>query len=268
MSKTIYATFASESDAERAAGALRDHGVAAQDVSFLLPVDEQITEMTPSEFSDTTTQTIRYADAPAPDVTLPSPPPMPTLPRQQSGGLPEDVMGVPSYRYDALGAVIPDKSHPSPTMTALAADTPRDVREHEPRHILDMEREQPKANTGITTTTAGDAAKGALEGTGIGLGLGLALGLATIFLPGFGFVAGTGALVAGLTAATGAAGGIAGGVFGYLVDLGVPHEAAQHISDHLEAGCPILSVTVGPETREGEVTALLRKYNATFVEAY
>jgi hypothetical protein len=260
MSKTIYATFASDSDAERAAGALRDHGVPAQDISFLLPVDEQPSDTTTLESSDTTAQPPMPADIPVPDFALPSPPPMPVLPGRlkqnlQGGGMAEDVMGVPSYRYDALGAVIPDTP---PT----SGET-----EHQPRHIPVMEEED-RVDRGITTTTAGDTAKGALEGAGIGLGLGLALGIATVFLPGFGFVAGTGALVAGLTAATAAAGGVAGGVFGYLVDLGVPHETAQHLSDHLESGQPMLDITIGPETREGEVVALLRKYGATFVESY
>src|SRR5436309_455094 len=37
MAKTIYATFPTESDAERAAGALMDHGVPSEDMSFIVP---------------------------------------------------------------------------------------------------------------------------------------------------------------------------------------------------------------------------------------
>ena len=121
------------------------------------------------------------------------------------------------YHYDALGAVIPDEPPatmatvpPPPSKEALPGDAPLDVVEHEKRphaHIVDMNRQLPNAATGISTTTTGDAAKGALEGAGIGLGLGILLGLATVAIPGIGFVAGTGALVAGLAAATGAAGG-------------------------------------------------------------
>ena len=37
MATTIYATFNSENDAERAAGALMDHGVNSADISFIVP---------------------------------------------------------------------------------------------------------------------------------------------------------------------------------------------------------------------------------------
>lgn len=282
MSKTIYATFASEQDAERAAGALRDHGVPANDLSFVLPVNE------PSDStSEPSSEPLAVDDTPEVTATMPSdipvaPPALPSLPTlphlgrrlgvNPGSGLAEDVMGMPSYRYDALGAVIPDRPSPSkqtaPEVTALAGDSPREAMDHEPRHVLDMHRELPMANSGISTTTSGDAAKGALEGTGIGLGLGLALGLGAIFIPGVGFVAGAGALIAGLTAATAAAGGIAGGVVGYLVDLGVPSHAAHHISSHLETGAPMLSVSLSGATSGEEVVALLEKYGANFVEAY
>src|SRR5580704_14170463 len=37
MTQTIYATFPTERDAERAVGALMDHGVSSIDISFIVP---------------------------------------------------------------------------------------------------------------------------------------------------------------------------------------------------------------------------------------
>src|SRR5205085_9990716 len=83
------------------------------------------------------------------------------------------------------------------------------------------------AKTGLSTTTPADAGVGAAKGAGIGLGVGVLAALASIFVPGFGLVAGGGALATAIAGAVGttAAGAIAGGVHGYLKDQGVPEGA-------------------------------------------
>ena len=155
------------------------------------------------------------------------------------------------------------------SIPTVPANTPGEVIINDTHpHIVDMHRGRPTAADGISTTTAADAGKGALEGTGIGLGVGLLLGIATIAIPGVGFVAGSGALIAGLTAATGAAGGVAGMVYGYLVDLGVSPEHAQHLTGHLDTGGIILSVSIAGPITEAEIIEMLQKYGATSAEAF
>jgi hypothetical protein len=281
--RTIYATFATESEAEKAAGALLDHGITGTEISFILPGGG---EPARSPYAGApiptppTSGTLANAPASTP-VTLPSDIPVYDVP------LPDTVASVnapsrkiqtgpepgSSYRYDPLRPSVPNPSMaqatiPRPDVPPIAANTPIDVVEHDSRHIVDMNRELPEAASGITTTTGADAAKGAAEGGAIGLGLGLLLGLAAVAVPGIGWVAGAGALVAGLTAATGVAGGIAGGVYGYLKDMGIPQHVARRLSDHLETGGPILSVTVSGVVTEGEVITLLKKYGATSAEAF
>lgn len=298
MAHTIYATFPTEHDAEKAAGALLDHGIAPQDISYILPHSTLVTpvdaEGHPVPHQTPLTHAVE-AVAPA-QVPLPGQvplanaeaivPPVPAVPkvpltyREIAQGEP-----LPGYRYDALGAQIPDnpalnavpaapplKAVPPPpaaSIAALPANTSEDTLLYENRpHVIDMNREEPEAASGITTTTGADAAKGALGGAGIGVGLGILLGIAAVAIPGVGWVAGAGALVAGLAAATGAAGGIAGGVFGYLTDLGVPEEKARLLHTHLEAGSPVLSITVTGKLTEFEIEEILRKYGATAAEAF
>jgi hypothetical protein len=204
---------------------------------------------------------------------MPHPPQFanPLAPQARRMAEEEAVSLQPGYRYDALGAVIPDRSQgrSASTLATLPSDTPQAILEDEERtHMLNMHQSRTEATDGISTTTAGDAAKGALEGAGIGIGLGILLGLAAITLPGIGLVAGTGALVAALAAATGAAGGVAGGVYGYLKDLGISPKSARMISNHLEEGRPLLSITVSGALTEEEIVTLLQKYGATSAEAF
>ena len=126
-----------------------------------------------------------------------------------------------------------------------------------------MEADRPRAADGISTTTAGDAAKGAAGGAGIGLGLGILLGIAAVMIPGVGLVAGSGALVAALAAATGVAGGVAGGIYGFLADLGVPPHNARLLSEHLDNGGVVLHIHTGGSVPETEIMRLLNKYGAT-----
>ena len=153
--------------------------------------------------------------------------------------------------------------------TVMAPNTPQEIVEGESRpHIIDMESDRPKAADGISTTTAGDAAKGAMGGAGIGVGLGILLGIAAVMVPGIGLVAGAGALVAGLAAATGVAGGIAGGAYGFLADLGLPQHNVRLLGDHLNAGGVVLHVEVSGKVAEDEIMRILTKYDATSAQGF
>lgn len=297
MAHTIYATFPTEHDAEKAAGALLDHGIATQDISFILPHSALRTPVDAAGHPIPHQAPLTHAvegTAPA-QVPLPGQvplvptvpvPPVPVVPhtpltyREVAQGDPR-----PGYRYDALGAQIPDVSAlnavsavaplapvmapPAASIAALPANTSQDTLLYENRpHVIDMNRDEVAAASGITTTTGADAVKGALGGAGIGVGLGILLGIAAVAVPGIGWVAGAGMLVAGLAAATGAAGSIAGGVFGYLTDLGVPEDKARLLHTHLEAGSPVLSINVTGRLTEFEIEEILRKYGATAAEAF
>lgn len=296
MAHTIYASFRSEHDAEKAAGALLDHGIATQDISFILPnstlatpVDAEGHPIPYQQPLPRVPETVPPAQVPLPGQRplaeaivppVPTVPPVPSAYREVAQSEP-----LPGYRYDALGAQLPDQpvlnsvptvpplapvDQPSaPTIAALPRTVSEDTLMHESRtRVIDMNREEPDAASGITTTTGADAAKGALGGAGIGVGLGILLGMAAIAVPGVGWVAGAGMLVAGLAAATGAAGSIAGGVVGYLVDLGVPEEKARLLHTHLESGSPVLSINVTGKLTEFEIEEILRKYGATSAEAF
>ncbi len=308
MASSIYATFSTEADAERAAGALMDHGIAANDISYIVP---EASSTLPAAGSPGPTITHPYSEAAAysgtdPAVRLPEPSELPaiTVPVPSA---PQTSADPPvGYQYDALGALIPDPAPRTVTVTtvtdpvtgssvsrqtetistgtvaAMLPDTAEivgrapvpgnatedSIQAENRPHIVDLHRIQPAAAGGISTTTGADAAKGALGGAGIGLGLGALLGLAALAIPGVGLVAGAGALVAGLAAATGAAGGLAGGVFGYLADLGLPADHVKLLSEQWKTGGVILSVQDNGVLGEQELLQVLRKYGATSAVAY
>lgn len=122
------------------------------------------------------------------------------------------------------------------------------------------------AEHGLTTTTPGDAAKGAVAGAGIGVGVGVLAALATLFIPGVGLVVGGGALAAALAGTAGAAGAgaVAGGMYGYLRDLGVPDDASEQFAEDYKANHVIVAVTVAPDRLSQEyLWQLADKYHAS-----
>lgn len=127
------------------------------------------------------------------------------------------------------------------------------------------------ARKGITTTTAADAASGAMTGGGIGTLVGALSALAALFIPGFGIVIGGGALATAVASAIGtaAAGAIAGGVTGYLKDQGVPEAVAQQYEETLGGGGALMTVRLpsGDVTR-ATVDEVLAKYAAKNVRSY
>ncbi|MCB8933351.1 MAG: hypothetical protein M9921_10655 [Fimbriimonadaceae bacterium] len=125
--------------------------------------------------------------------------------------------------------------------------------------------------TGITTTTADDAAAGAEVGAGFGLGLGVLAAAATVFIPGVGLVLGGGALgtaLAGVAGAT-AAGAIAGGLTGYLKDQGVGEDMIVRYHETLAASGALIAVTAPSGTvSESKVEGILAKYGGLDVASY
>jgi len=277
MARSIYATFTTERDAERATGALLDHGVPAESVSFV--ISDPL--MHPTVFhpaSSAASQTTAPVDA-MPPSTQPLPgtyvterqastQPMFDRAAQPAPGDPGLAPGTASRPIETEYARTVPLTPPI-RATTMAPNTPQEIVEHESRpHIIDMESDRPTAADGISTTTAGDAAKGAAGGAGIGVGLGILLGIAAVMVPGVGLVAGAGALVAGLAAATGVAGGIAGGVYGYLADLGIPEQNARLLGDHLKEGGVVLHVEVSGNIADDEIVRILTKYGATSAQGF
>lgn len=126
------------------------------------------------------------------------------------------------------------------------------------------------AKTGFSTTTPGDATAGAGKGAAIGLGVGVVATLVSIAVPGFGLVAGGGALATALAGGVGTTvgGAIAGGIAGYLKDQGVENHVAEEYARELNTDGALLAV----ELPSGEASALevretLIKYGARNVHA-
>ena|SRR5450755_1680505 len=120
------------------------------------------------------------------------------------------------------------------------------------------------AKEGVTVTTGADAATGAVKGAGVGLAVGALAGLASLLIPGVGIVIGAGALATAAAAAAGtaAAGALAGGITGYLVDQGVPAEAAKTYQETVKNGGALLAVrTPSKDVSEADVLTILAKYN-------
>lgn len=129
-------------------------------------------------------------------------------------------------------------------------------------HAEEVER---TAEHGLTTTTSGDAAMGAVAGAGVGIGVGILASLATLFIPGVGLVVGGGALAAALAGTAGSmgAGAIAGGMYGYLRDLGIPSDESEAFAADFSANHIIVAVTLAPERlSHEELWQLADKYHA------
>lgn len=102
------------------------------------------------------------------------------------------------------------------------------------------------AKHGLSATTGEDAAAGAKKGAKVGLGVGVLAALASIAVPGFGLVAGGGALATAIAGGLGATAGgaIAGGVTGYLKDQGVEAHVAEEFAQDLENEGALITIDV------------------------
>ena len=119
------------------------------------------------------------------------------------------------------------------------------------------------AKKGITTTTPGDAALGAVEGGVIGVGVGVLAAVASLLVPGFGIVVGGGALATAIAGALGAtgAGAVSGGALGYLKDQGVDNEVAEKFDADLDAEGALVSVDMpSGDVTNADVEEVFGKY--------
>jgi len=267
MTATIFGSFSNPAEAERAAGALLDHGLHDRDLSLLVhqrdleETAESRRQHNEIEAHETGNPRSSYAyvDSPTPFVhgpaegmTIPGGvQPHETL---MAGGLEPDAASryqEPPTEFDPYTGQFPNPTEGTGSKS-------------------DLERTTLTAETGITTTTGGDAAAGAAKGAAVGLGVGVLAALASVFVPGVGLVIGSGVLataIAGTAGATGA-GLIAGGAIGYMKDQGVPEDALTTYRDTYGQGGAILAVNLPPDKDRAEIEAILAKYGAMNVDLY
>jgi hypothetical protein len=235
MGHTIYASFADTALAEKAAGALLDHGVKKEDLTVICNQTEIDNE-----------PTYQAQDV---DVT-PGAPPVYAA---------DGTLGT-SANYVEAGTYA--ESEPATMVES-------DVDENDAADRWD--KSDSSAKEGISTTTGADAGVGAAKGAGIGLGVGALAALASVFVPGVGLVLGGGALAMAIGGAAGStvAGGAAGAVTGYLKDQGVDQQIAQHYEDGVENGGAFIALTIpSGDVDEAKAGDIMSKYGATNVNAY
>ena len=125
------------------------------------------------------------------------------------------------------------------------------------------------ADHSFTPTSAGDVVSGAVKGGAVGLAVGVLAGAALLVVPGVGPILAAGPLMAalGASAVATAAGATVGGVVGYLVDQGVPEEAASLYSSAIERG-DILVAVRSIDISTNDAMLALRKYGATEINSH
>jgi len=251
LSNTIYATFQDAAAAERAVGALLDHGVRKEDVSVVSSHDPKILRPL-----DPSNAEIGYE---------------PIFGYSPSIGS----VGVPMIYTDVPGGAAPSESLIDPeTQNFTSRENVKPVNDNTESAGDDATGRDTAIETedvakyGITVTTGADAEEGAKKGAAWGAGLGIVAGLTALVVPGVGLVYGGGALAIAIAAAAGStvAGAAAGALTGYLVDQGVATPVAERYGDAPKDGGALVAVTVPSGMVLGEhVDFLLRKYEATHI---
>jgi uncharacterized membrane protein len=279
MADTIYASFPDPSLAERAAGALFDHGLRSEDLSIISAHsgDGDVTRKDGYAVRDEPGLAGSWG-AGGDDRSYRVATDEPGLHDLERGDNAPANFGDQSEQSHADMAATPYPHETvigSPTYTA-ASDSYRDVHvpvdtDYVPPDDSEAAETEDAANTGLSTTTPGDAAAGAAKGAAWGLGLGTLAAVATLFVPGLGLVVGGGALAAaigGVAAATGA-GAAVGAVTGYLKDQGVDEHVAVDYEKTVHGGGAVIAVHVPLEGLSRErILEILDKYGATNVNAY
>lgn len=304
MGNTIYASFNDPSLAEKAAGALLDHGVRPEDISVVRSQDGSIETThygTNSTYatSDGDNDLKNAGDAAYGGAHVAGH--KVAEMGDRAAGAVADAFGADraAANYRAAADVQDFKADrdahaargefndaiDAPSETGLYSNTPpaatigSETRAWDPdptsasrNDVVDASGDtEASAKHGISTTTSADAGAGALKGTAWGAGIGAVAALASVLVPGFGLVLGGGALAAAIGgfAATTGAGAIAGAVTGYLKDQGVDEHIAEHYDNAIAGGGALLAVTVpSGDVSEEEANMLLNKYGATNVNAY
>lgn len=264
MATTLYGTFSDIERAERAVGAMIDYGVRPEDISLVRSHKGEVEVATGTETARTVPSGMSnaaYGDAPATGGDRFGADATGLTDNLGNGRLDSNGLAGENSVRRAAGA---DPNYQSGT--SRIDDNEYDtLTSGERRDDYDPEK---GAKYGLTATTKEDAEAGAIKGAGVGLGLGAIAALASIFVPGFGFFAGGGALataLAGIAGTTGA-GAIAGAVTGYLKDQGMDSHAAEQFGAHVGEGGALVSVTVpSDQVDESTVRSILDKYGATQV---
>jgi len=244
MATTIYASFNDIEQAEKATGALLDHGMNKEDLSLVANGGNREVRSQPiAEDYFVTPGVNTFAATPSFEPAFVQPA------GYALGGQPvsQNESAVNGERYNNV------------TMASDAVE------------YIDATQAESVAKTGITTTTAEDAGAGAVKGTEIGLGIGILAGIASLIIPGVGLVIGGGALAIALGAAalTTGAGAAVGGLVGYLVDQGVDETNALRYKQSVEAGGALVAIRLpsnGVDLQEAEL--VLNKYGATDITTY
>lgn len=237
MAETLFASFASRDDAERATGALMDHGMKSEDITLVAAGTEEEAERwrNPADL--------------------------------RSGDSAYDAYGRAGMRDVETGA------ERAPAATVSGLSTPAASHHAATQEDADRKDDDDKelsAKTGLSTTTAEDAGAGAMAGAGIGAGIGALAALGTLFLPGVGLVVGGGALATAIAGAVGtaAAGAVAGGVTGYLVDMGVDADTAKTYHETVTGGGAVLSLHLpSGDFDVADARDVLTKYEATNISS-
>jgi hypothetical protein len=268
MSNTIYASFTDGSLAEKATGALLDHGVRAEDISVVRNHDaagnlgEPISsnrEYQPTGENQTWNAQTVDVDANRQGYVGSSYGANPSITDPQ----------LSTNEYANVGYRASETTPPVVDDYNAAGTLPHERYENrESQEVRDPQDLERAGKSGISTTTGADAAEGAAKGLGWGAGIGVIAAVASLIVPGVGLVIGGGALATalGAWAATAGAGAIAGAVTGYLVDQGVDEHVAARYEDTIRTGGALLAVTVpSGNTSETEVRGILDKYGAANV---
>ncbi|HSW88508.1 MAG TPA: hypothetical protein VLG12_05080 [Candidatus Saccharimonadales bacterium] len=116
-----------------------------------------------------------------------------------------------------------------------------------------------------TQSVKEDGTEGAATGATLGAIAGgaatILAGVTAVAIPGIGLVAGP--IATALAAAT--TGGVAGGLVGYLVDKGIPDNAAQTYQDRIQSGDIFISAEV-EHGNEADVERILMAHGATEIQ--
>lgn len=244
MAQTLYASFNDASLAEKAAGALLDHGARNEDISIVARDEDSFNttdttrrdyvghSATLEERRTTTTRDFDHgndavnAGASAWDATK-------AAGNKVAEGTDRLAAGVSrAFGADRAADNLEQTADERSDRAAIRMDqsrgefneavdaTPNDNRSTYETRTYDTDSDtnttyvnhstgdgdatEQAAKQGLSTTTAGDAAAGAAKGAGIGLGVGALAALASLAIPGFGLVVGGGALATALAGAAGA----------------------------------------------------------------
>jgi hypothetical protein len=287
MSNTIYASFNDAVLAEKAAGALLDHGVLSQHISLVRNhqgperIYDGVVEVPAVDPGSGITVGGPGVVSPTGSAGIPNWRSMSGIDEPESSGF----GAAPSPGYNQGTSVDEEinREEGEPNMGRLAAAYPSGVASTggvfpsgltgEAGYDTAMGTSSPiepeeVAKYGISTTTPADAGSGALKGTGVGLGVGILAALASLMIPGVGLVVGGGALAIALggLAASAGAGAAAGAVYGYLKDQGMEEPIARDYSQIVQNGGALLAVQYpsGP-VEETEIRQILTKYGVASV---